>query len=85
MFFSQPGKKKIFFFRPQGEVFLVIPLFQHIGNCFIYALFAMYFLKLQGDEIELTFYTTFAEILYLCRSVELIDLLMPQDTMGIYT
>lgn len=45
----------------------------------------MYFLKLQGDEIELTFYTTFAEILYLCRSVELIDLLMPQDTMGVYT
>ena len=36
LFFQREKKKKIFFFRPRGEVFLVILLFQHVDNCPFY-------------------------------------------------
>lgn len=77
-------KKKIFFFRPWGEVFLVILLFQHVDNCPFYLCCLLSIFWSCKDKLYLLFKLLLLKYyIYLRGSVEPIDLLMFQDKMDI--
>lgn len=84
-FFSNvKKKKKIFFFRPWGEVFLVILLFQHVDNCPFYLCCLLSIFWSCKDKLYLLFKLLLLKYyIYLRGSVEPIDLLMFQDKMDI--
>lgn len=85
-FFPMWKKNPISFFRPWGEGFLVILLFQHVDNCpFYLCCLLCIFWSCKDKKLYLLFKLLLLKYcIYLCGSVEPIDLLMSQDKMDIH-